>query len=80
MGFFEALGREYKYLSAILRLLRSTKIVKADSDDLICDFIESWVDKFGSNIAFIEDDKNFTFDEFDTYANRVAGWAISEGA
>ena len=79
MGFFEALGREYKYLSAVLRILRATKIVSAESDDLICDFIERWVDKYGSNIAFIEDERQFTFDEFDIYANRVAGWALAEG-
>ena len=79
MGLFEALGREYKYLSGVVRILRATKKVDPDSENLICNFIESWVDKYGSNLAFIEDDKSFTFDEFDTYANRVAGWALSEG-
>ncbi len=79
MGLFEAIGREYHYLSNLLRMLRSVKDVDASSNNLICDNIEGWVDKFGSNIAFIEDDRQWTYDEFDTYANRVAGWAISEG-
>lgn len=79
MGFFEAVGREYNYLSAMLRMLKATKHITAESDDLICDFMENWVDKYGSNLAFIEDDRSFTFDDVDTYANRVAGWAIEEG-
>lgn len=79
MGFFEAIKRETKYLSAVRRMLKAVKDVDADSDNLICDDIERWVDKYGSNLAFIEEDRSFTFDEFETYANRVAGWALAEG-
>lgn len=78
MGFIETIQREYKYLRGILRLLRATKPVEADSEELVCDYIERWVDKYGSNLAFIEDEKQFTFDQFDTYANRVAGWALQQ--
>lgn len=79
MSIFGSLTREVKYLSGILRMLRATKPVKADSDDLVCDYIEGWVDKYGSNLAFIDDDTSLTFSEFDTYANRIAGWALSQG-
>ncbi len=79
MSLFGAIKREYKFLSGVLRMLRSSKPVNPESPDLICDYIERWVDKFGPNLAFIEDDKTFTFDEFDAYANQVAGWALSQG-
>ena len=79
MSIFGSLTREVKYLSGILRMLRATKPVKADSDDLVCDYIEGWVDKYGANLAFIDDDTSLTFNEFDTYANRIAGWALEQG-
>jgi len=79
MGFFSVIGREYKFLTGMIRMLRRTKPVKADSPDLVCDYLERWVDKYGTNLAFIEDDKSFTFDAFETYANRVAGWALEQG-
>jgi len=79
MGIISGIKRELKYLSGAFRILRATKPVNANSNDLICDFMERWVDKYGSKLAFIEDDKQFTFDEFDIYANRVSGWALKEG-
>ncbi len=78
MSLFSAVGREYKYLTAMMRLLRKTKPVNAESPDLICDYMERWVDKFSSNLAFVEDDKSFTFAQMDIYANRVAGWAMAK--
>ncbi len=79
MGLLTTIKRETKYLSSMLRMLRSVKDVDADSNRLICDDLEKLVAKFGTNLAFIEDDRTLTFDEFDTYANRVANWASSEG-
>ncbi|NNE57308.1 MAG: long-chain-acyl-CoA synthetase [Hellea sp.] len=79
MGFLQAIGREYKYLTGVMRILRATKKVDPDSNNLICDDLEKLVDKHGKNLAFIEDEKTFTYDEFDIYANRVAGWAIEQG-
>ena len=79
MGLITTLKRETHYLRNMLRMLRSVKDVDPASNRLICDDIERLVDRFGKNLAFIEDDKTFTFDEFDAYANRVAGWALAEG-
>ncbi len=78
MGLIQTIKRETHYLSGVFRLLRSVKTVDPDSNNLICDDLEGWVDKFGKNRAFIEDERSFTFDEFETYANRVANWAISQ--
>ena len=79
MGIFRTLIDEFQYLRTVLRVLRSVKTVKAESDHLICDDLENWVDKFKNNTAFIDDARSFTFAEFDAYANQVGNWAISEG-
>jgi fatty-acyl-CoA synthase len=59
-------------------MLKSVKDVDAESNLLLADDIESRVDKFGPNIAFIEDDRQWTYDEFESYANKVAGWAQNQ--
>lgn len=74
-----AIKREFKYVSGLLRMLKSVKDVDADSDRLIADELEKRVDKFGPNIAFIEDDKQLTYDDMESYANKVAAWVLSEG-
>ncbi len=79
MGLWTTFKREYNYLSNMLRMLRSVKDVDPASNKLICDDLEGLVDKYGSNLAFIEDERTQTYDEFETYANRVANWAVLEG-
>lgn len=79
MGFISTIQREVKYLSGLLRMLRSVKDVDAEGDHLVADELEKRVDKFGTNIAFIEDDRQWTYDEFEAYANKVAGWAKAQG-
>ncbi len=79
MGLFSAVQREYKYVSGLLRMLRSVKDVDAASDRLIADELEKRIDKFGPNLAFIEDEKQLTYDDMETYANKVAGWVQAEG-
>lgn len=78
MGLLTTLKRELKYISGAMRMLRSVKTVDPDSDNLICDDLEKLVDKHGKNLAFLEDDQTQTYDEFETYANRVANWALAE--
>ncbi len=76
---FAAIKREYKFFKDLRRVLGRRKIVDPDSNNLVCDFLESWVDRFETNIAFLEDDKSFTYAEFEAYANKVAHWALSVG-
>ncbi len=76
---FAAIKREYKFFKDLRRVLNRRKIVDPESNNLVCDFLEGWVDRYGSNTAFLEDDKSFTYDEFETYANQVANWASSAG-
>ncbi len=79
MSFIETLKREAHYLSGVMRMLKSVKSVDADGPHLIADELEMRVDKFSKNIAFLEDDKTLTYEDFEIYANRVAHWAVSEG-
>jgi len=60
-------------------MLRAVKSVDAESNFLIADELEMRVDAFGSNIAFIEGDRQWTYDDMETYANRVAAWAKLQG-
>ena len=68
------LKREAKYVGGLLRMLKSVKDVDAASNHLLADELEMRVDAFGANTAFIEDERSWTFDETEDYANRVAGW------
>jgi fatty-acyl-CoA synthase len=73
------LRREAKYLSGMLRMLKSVKTVDASSNHLLADELEMRVDAFGSNVAFIEDERQWTYDDTEDYANRVAGWCEANG-
>ena len=79
MGLITTIKRETHFMSGMMRMLKSVKGVDAESNHLIADELEMRIDKFGANIAFIEDDRQWTYDEFETYANRVAGWAQGQG-
>lgn len=79
MGILAGIIREYKFLKGVRRVLNRRKSISADSPDLMCDYIERWVDKYSRNLAFLEDDRTLTYAEFDAYANRVAHWALSNG-
>lgn len=71
--------REAGYLSGMLRMLKSVKQVDADGHHLLADELEMRVDAFGVNIAFIEGERTWTFDQTEDYANRVAGWCEANG-
>ena len=76
---WSSIKREVRYVSGLLRMLKSVKDVDAQSNHLIADELEMRVDAFGSNVAFIEDDRQWTYDETEDYANRVAGWCEAQG-
>ena len=76
MGF--SFSRETKYIGAMWRMLRAVKTVDANSNLLIADELEMRVDAYGQNIAFIDGEKRWTYDDMETYANRVAAWAKGE--
>lgn len=57
-----------------MRMLKSVKEVDPTSNYLLADELELRVDSYGKNIAFIEGDREWTFDQTEEFANRVAGW------
>ena len=73
------LKREAGYVSGLLRMLKSVKGVDADSNHLLADELEMRVDAYGANLAFIEDEREWSYDDVESYANRVAGWCEAEG-
>ena len=79
MGLLTAIKRETKYLSAVMRMLKSVKSVDSESNFGIADELEMRVDIYGDNLAFIEDEKELTYDDMELYANRVAAWVQAEG-
>jgi len=56
-------------------MLKSVKDVNPENSFLLADELELRVDSFGSNTAFIEDDRKWSYDDFEDYANKVSGWA-----
>lgn len=74
-----SLKREIHFVSGLLRMLRAVKTVDAQSNNLLADELEMRIDSFGPNLAFIEDARQWTYDDVETYANRVAQWALAEG-
>lgn len=76
---FSTLRREFRYISDLIHALRYVKDVDPESTNLLPDDLEKVVDRHSGNIAFLEDDKSWTYGQFDIFANRVAHWALSEG-
>jgi len=74
-----ALKREFTYLRDVVRVLRYVKTIDPQSPVLLTDDLESRCDQFSGNLAFIEDGRQWTYAQFDAYANRVAHWAVAQG-
>ncbi len=79
MGLLQTIKREAGYVGGLVRMLRAVKDVNAESNYLLADELERRVDSFGKNVAFIEGDREWSYDEFESYANKVAGWAQEQG-
>jgi fatty-acyl-CoA synthase len=79
MGVLNAIGREFRYLSGMLRVLGGIKKVGPGSGARVPDHIENTVDKFPNRPMAITDDGDISYAEFEAYANRVAHWARAQG-
>ena len=79
MGIIKKIIQEVKFVRTMKRMLSAVEDVDSASTNLVPDDIERIVDKYPGNIAFIEDEREWTYREFDDYANRVANWALGEG-
>ncbi len=79
MGFIKKIITEVKFIRKMKRMLAAVDDVDSASSNLVPDDIERVVDKYPDNIAFIEDDREWTYRDFDNYANQVANWALVQG-
>ena len=79
MKFIKKIIQEVTFIRTMKRMLSAVEDVDSASTNLLPDDIERIVDKYPDNIAFIEDEREWTYREFDDYANRVANWALGEG-
>jgi len=79
MGFLSNLGEDIDFLLTAKRMLKGVKDIDSSSANLVTDDFEKAVDQHGSNLAFVEDEREWTYREFDAYANKVAHWGLSEG-
>lgn len=79
MGLISGLKREVFYAKELLNMLKAIKSIKPDSDQLTADHFESVVDKHADRAAFITDEGEISYAQFDAYANRIAHWVLERG-
>lgn len=60
-------------------MLATIEDINSESSNLIPDDIERIVDKYPDNFAFVDDERQWTYAQFDAYANQVAHWALAQG-
>jgi fatty-acyl-CoA synthase len=79
MGFIDSIGREFTYVSRLMKTKKMISGLGPDGTDLLPDDWEKICDKFSSKPAIIFEGKTWTYGQFDGYANRYANWALSVG-
>jgi fatty-acyl-CoA synthase len=79
MGLAERARREWLYVSALLRTLARVRSISPRSRRLICDDIETAVDRWRGRVAVRFEGAAMTYGELDAFANRVAHWAVAQG-
>ncbi|WP_184718076.1 long-chain-acyl-CoA synthetase [Caulobacter sp.] len=71
--------RELKFLGGLTRTLKRVKSIAPDSNNLICDDLETAVDKWRDRPAITFEGKTISYAELDAMANRYAHWAKGQG-
>lgn len=79
MSVWARAAREGRFLAGLMRTLRRVSSVAPDSAALVCDDIEEAVDRFGPNLAIVDEQARATYVELDARANRYAHWASGLG-
>jgi len=79
MGFVSALGREFQFMSGMLRILGKIKKVGPGSGIRVPDHIEKTVDKYPDRPMAFTDDGEISYAAFEARANRIAHWALAQG-
>ncbi len=79
MRLRQKIKREIKFLKGLSRTLKRVKSIAPDSPNLICDDLETAVDKWRERQAITFEGKTVTYGELDAIANRYAHWAKGQG-
>lgn len=78
MGIFSTIGREFNYLKNLIPLLRGVKNITSDSTNLMTDDLEKLCDTHAVRPAFTDGERDWTYRQFESYANQVARWAVGQ--
>jgi fatty-acyl-CoA synthase len=79
MGLFDAVAREYTYISAISRTLIGMRDVKPDSTRTIVDVVEAQARATPDAIVFYYRDSTMSYAALNAAADRIARWARTNG-
>src|ERR1044072_8419284 len=79
MGLFDAVAREYTYISAISRTLIGMRDVKPDSPHTIVDVVEAQARATPDAIVFHYLDSTISYAALTAPADRIAHWARQTG-
>jgi fatty-acyl-CoA synthase len=79
MRLRQKIKREMRFLKGLSRTLKRVKSIAPDSTNLICDDLETAVDKWRDRQAITFEGKTITYAELDAMANRYAHWAKGQG-
>lgn len=79
MGLIQTVGREYAFLSGLVRTIRRLKDITPESPKTAADVIEHWVGMRPGNPAILFEDRVYTYLDLDEAANRYARWAMAAG-
>jgi len=77
MNPFSSIRREFVFIRTMLGTLKKISHIDPNSNFLITDEFEQIVDSHKKRTAFICQGRQWTYQQFDNYANRVASWALS---
>jgi len=75
LSLAERLGREFKFVSALIRTLARVASIAPDSPRLLTDDLEAAVDRWRERPAISFEGETLTYGAMDALANRYAHWA-----
>ena len=76
----EKLAREVRYAATFARVVPRILAARPEAKLTIPDVIERWVGRTPDAEAMVHGARSFTYRQLDAYANKVARWALAQGA
>jgi len=79
MSIFQGIRNDFELIRSMLPILLAARSAGADKSVDYSDFLEPHIKSRADRPALIADSSSMTWRELDSFANRVANWAVSEG-